>query len=67
MWKDERYLEEYFKHFPESEPQEEADDRGRLYAVETLLINSAHYPGASTRKTALEEVKSLIEKYRHDF
>ncbi|KAI1323762.1 Fructosamine/Ketosamine-3-kinase [Xylariaceae sp. FL0255] len=60
---DDKYRNEYFKHFPLSEPIEEADDRSRLYAVETLLINSLSFPGAETRKLAYEELRALIEKY----
>ncbi|KAI1270279.1 Fructosamine kinase-domain-containing protein [Xylariaceae sp. FL1019] len=60
---DEKYREEYFKNYPRSEPVEEADDRNRLYAVETLLINSLAFPGAETRQLAYEELKFLISKY----
>lgn len=63
---DSRYRNEYFKNFPPSEPVEEADDRSRLYAVETLLMHSAHFPGAATRRKALEEMNWLIEKYREE-
>ncbi|KAI1306240.1 Fructosamine kinase-domain-containing protein [Xylaria venustula] len=60
---DERYRREYFKNYPPSEPLEEADDRNRLYSVETLLVNSLSFPGAKTRQLAYEELKFLIEKY----
>lgn len=60
---DEKYRREYFKNYPPSAPVEEADDRNRLYAVETLLINSLHFPGAKTRQIAYEELKFLIGKY----
>ncbi|KAL2255192.1 hypothetical protein VTK26DRAFT_3895 [Humicola hyalothermophila] len=63
MHNDKRYLDEYFKNMEESEPKHEADDRGRLYSVETLLMNSAHFPGAPTRQRALDELKWLIDKY----
>ncbi|KAH9883934.1 Fructosamine/Ketosamine-3-kinase [Xylariomycetidae sp. FL2044] len=61
--KDARYREEYLKHYGMSEPVEEFDDRNRLYSVETLIINSAHYPGAHTRQLALDELQYLIDKY----
>lgn len=60
---DRKYLEEYFKNYAAMEPIEEADDCSRLYAVETLLINSLHYPGAETRNLARNELKFLIDKY----
>ncbi|KAI1777246.1 Fructosamine kinase-domain-containing protein [Hypoxylon cercidicola] len=57
------YRNEYFKNYEPSEPIEEFDDRNRLYSVETLIINSAHFPGAKTRQLAVDELKYLIEKY----
>ncbi|KAI0156850.1 Fructosamine kinase-domain-containing protein [Xylariaceae sp. FL1272] len=60
---DEKYRKEYFKNYPPSEPVDEADDRSRLYAVETLLINSLSFPGAKTRQVAYEELTFLISKY----
>jgi fructosamine-3-kinase len=60
------YRDEYFKNFEPSEPVQEFDDRNRLYSVETLLINSAHYPGSETRSLALNELNWLINKYRED-
>ncbi|KAI1208241.1 Fructosamine/Ketosamine-3-kinase [Annulohypoxylon truncatum] len=59
----EEYQKEYFKNHERSEPVEEFDDRNRLYSVETLIINSAHFPGADTRGLAVEELKYLIEKH----
>ncbi|XXG95761.1 hypothetical protein Hte_002032 [Hypoxylon texense] len=61
--KAEEYRNEYFKNHEPSEPVEEFDDRNRLYSVETLLINSAHFPGTNTRQLAVDELKFLIEKY----
>ncbi|KAI0888131.1 Fructosamine/Ketosamine-3-kinase [Annulohypoxylon maeteangense] len=57
------YRNEYFKNYKPSEPVEEFDDRNRLYSVETLIINSAHFPGANTRQLAIDELKYLLEKY----
>ncbi|KAI1410401.1 Fructosamine/Ketosamine-3-kinase [Hypoxylon sp. FL1857] len=57
------YRNEYFKNYEPSEPVEEFDDRNRLYSVETLIINSAHFPGANTRQLAVKELQYLIEKY----
>ncbi|EAQ90393.1 hypothetical protein CHGG_02328 [Chaetomium globosum CBS 148.51] len=63
---EDHYRDEYFKNFEPSEPVEEFDDRNRLYSVETLLINSAHYPGSVTRSRALNELNFLINKYREE-
>jgi len=60
------YIEEYCKNMPTSEPKGEFDDRNRLYLIETLLINSAHFPGRETRAWALEEMNWLIQKYCQD-
>ncbi|KAI0020408.1 Fructosamine/Ketosamine-3-kinase [Xylariomycetidae sp. FL0641] len=60
---DPRYTEEYLKHYPPSEPVGEFEDRARLYALQTLVIHAAHYPGAETRRTALEECRALVARY----
>ncbi|KAJ0115033.1 vegetative incompatibility protein 4 [Diaporthe amygdali] len=57
------YRREYFKNYPPDEPQEEADDRNRLYAVKEEIMYSAHVPGTKARSQALEDLKFLIEKY----
>jgi fructosamine-3-kinase len=62
----EDYRNEYFKNFEPSEPLEEFDDRNRLYSVETLFMNSAHFPGSETRNRALNELNWLINRYRDD-
>ncbi len=62
----EDYRNEYCINLPPSEPQEEFDDRNRLYSIETLLINSAHFPGSVTRARALNEMNWLINKYCQD-
>lgn len=60
----EHYRREYLKNLEPSEPRGEFDDRNRLYSIETtLLINSAHFPGADTRSQALDEMKRLADKY----
>jgi protein-ribulosamine 3-kinase len=63
---DEAYRNEYFKNLGPSEPVEEFDDRNRLYSVETLFMNSAHFPGSETRRRALNELTWLINRYRHE-
>ncbi|TPX14828.1 uncharacterized protein E0L32_004937 [Thyridium curvatum] len=57
------YRKEYFKNMRRSEPVEEYEDRNRLYAVETRLINSAHFPGEPTRQLALNDLRFLISMY----
>ncbi|KAI2610351.1 Fructosamine kinase-domain-containing protein [Hypoxylon fragiforme] len=42
---------------------DEFDDRSRLYSVETLIINSAHFPGKDTRQLTVKELEYLIKKY----
>ncbi|KAJ5646091.1 hypothetical protein N7490_002463 [Penicillium lividum] len=61
--KGEEYRNEYFRNYMPSEPIEEFDDRNRLYSVETLLINSAHFPGSQTRQRAVDELHYLINKF----
>ncbi|KAH8746518.1 hypothetical protein F5883DRAFT_700531 [Diaporthe sp. PMI_573] len=57
------YRREYFKNYPPDEPQEEADDRNRLYAVKEEIMYSAHVPGTKARAQALDDLKFLIKKY----
>ncbi|KAI3393017.1 hypothetical protein diail_4896 [Diaporthe ilicicola] len=57
------YRREYFRNYPPDEPQEEADDRNRLYAVKEEIMYSAHVPGSKARAQALDDLKFLIEKY----
>lgn len=57
------YRKEYFRNFPPDEPQEEADDRNRLYAVKEEIMYSAHVPGSKSRVHALENLRYLIDKY----
>lgn len=57
------YEEEYLKHMKRSERVDEFDDRSRLYSVETLIINSAHFPGKDTRQLTVKELEYLIKKY----
>lgn len=63
---DDAYRREYFRHFPPSEPREEADDRNRLYSIEVLMNNAVSFPGAKTRVLAVKEFQYLISKYFPD-
>lgn len=57
------YRREYFENYPPDEPQEEADDRNRLYSVKEEIMYSAHVPGSKSRAQALENLRYLIDKY----
>jgi hypothetical protein len=59
------YRDKYFKNFEPSESVQ-YDDTNRLYSVDTLFMNSAHFSGAPTRNLALNGLNWLINKYRED-
>ncbi|KAK7953263.1 hypothetical protein PG988_013957 [Apiospora saccharicola] len=61
---DEKYRREYFKHYPPSEPREEADDRNRLYAAQTMIVTSLDFPGQKMRELIMSDLNYLIDKYR---
>ena len=42
------YLLAYLKRFPASEPEEEFEDRNRLYSLKSLISHSIHWPLATT-------------------
>ncbi|KAI3538104.1 hypothetical protein CSPX01_09681 [Colletotrichum filicis] len=58
-----RYLDEYKRIFPPSEPQEGFDDRNRLYSMKFDLNASAGTPNEKARNTAFNNMLYLIEKY----
>ncbi|KAK7993895.1 hypothetical protein PG989_007276 [Apiospora arundinis] len=60
---DEKYRREYFKHYPPSEPREEADDRNRLYSVQTRISTSLDFPGLKMREQIMADLNYLIDKY----
>ncbi|KAK8036163.1 hypothetical protein PG993_008777 [Apiospora rasikravindrae] len=60
---DEKYRREYFKHYPPSEPREEADDRNRLYAAQTMIVTSLDFPGQKMRELIMADLNYLIDKY----
>ncbi|KAK8136999.1 Vegetative incompatibility protein het-e-like protein, partial [Apiospora sp. TS-2023a] len=60
---DEKYRREYFRHYPPSEPREEADDRNRLYAAQTMIVTSLDFPGRGMRELIMEDLNYLIDKY----
>ncbi|KAI1267229.1 vegetative incompatibility protein 4 [Xylariaceae sp. FL1019] len=70
IWRAERhqlraevFRKAYFKNMEPSEPQEEADDRNRLYSVKTNLMHSACISGSPARRLAVNDMFELIQKY----
>ncbi|KAI8304310.1 hypothetical protein K4K59_012833 [Colletotrichum sp. SAR11_240] len=58
------YVDEYIKHFHISEPTEEFDDRGQLYALRFDLHASSLYPGnLRFRELIKANMARLVEKY----
>lgn len=55
-----QHRDESCKHLAPSELREEFDDRNRLHSIETLLINSAHFPRSGTRSVALDEMNEYL-------
>ncbi|RYP92181.1 hypothetical protein DL770_001688 [Monosporascus sp. CRB-9-2] len=58
IWRAERhqmraraYRREYLRHCEPSEPEEEWDDRNRLYSAKTNFMHSAIFPGSHTRQS----------------
>lgn len=60
---DSRYLKEYWKLIPKSEPVDEWDDRNRLYAIRALLGESAGHPGSDSREMAYNDMLFLCARY----
>ncbi|KAI1879633.1 hypothetical protein JX265_002587 [Neoarthrinium moseri] len=62
----ERFRLEYRKHFRESEPADEWDDRIILYSAKTNFMHSACCKGSTareSRKSAFESMLLLVRKY----
>lgn len=58
------YVQEYFKHFPPSEPAEDVGDRGLLYSVVADLHSSIlHKASTRYRQFAINTVRRLAAKY----
>ncbi|RYP51056.1 hypothetical protein DL768_003556 [Monosporascus sp. mg162] len=58
IWRAERhqmrakaYRREYLRHCEPSEPEEEWDDRNRLYSAKTNFMHSAIFPGSPARRS----------------
>ncbi|KAH6630886.1 Fructosamine kinase-domain-containing protein [Chaetomium sp. MPI-SDFR-AT-0129] len=63
VFRDEAYIDEYVKHYPKAEPQEEFYDRVRLYSLKGAINYSAGHPNSELRKTAYNNMLYLCEKY----
>ncbi|KAI1076865.1 Fructosamine kinase-domain-containing protein [Whalleya microplaca] len=53
----------YKQDIPPSEPEEEWDDRNRLYAIRAAICESAGHPGSQLRMIAYNDMLYLCEKY----
>jgi protein-ribulosamine 3-kinase len=58
-----RYLDEYNNQFPPADPQNEFDDRNRLYSLKFDLNHSAGNPGDKARNVVLNNMIYLCTKY----
>jgi len=64
----EAFSTEYHKHFPVSEPQEDADDRNALYSILTDLHAACAYKaGYEYKELAMITMKRLIEKFPNGY
>ncbi|KAH9908595.1 hypothetical protein F4778DRAFT_717815 [Xylariomycetidae sp. FL2044] len=64
----EKFKQRYYEHFPKSEPQEDYDDRNRLYATRVNVLDSILY----TRETGYREMlisgmRELVAKFPGGF
>ncbi|KAI1733791.1 Fructosamine kinase-domain-containing protein [Xylaria scruposa] len=60
----EAYIEEYWKHIPVSEPEEDADSRVIMYMVRHQACLASVYPDDSKLRDAwTENVRILLERY----
>ncbi|KAI1201544.1 Fructosamine/Ketosamine-3-kinase [Nemania serpens] len=58
-----RYVEEYLKHMPISEPKEDFDVRNAIYAMKHhVLLSLIHHEDPSFRQIAIDEMKQLVER-----
>ncbi|AEO64726.1 uncharacterized protein THITE_116263 [Thermothielavioides terrestris NRRL 8126] len=57
------YIENYRIHYEPAEPEEDFEDRIRLYSLKAAINYSAGHPGCLLRKTAYNDMCYLCEKY----
>lgn len=61
---DQKYVAEYRRHFPPSEPSADADDRLALYTMAVDLVDSILYPDSTRyRQSTIETATRLIDKF----
>ncbi|KAH6677028.1 Fructosamine kinase-domain-containing protein [Plectosphaerella plurivora] len=70
IWRAERhqlkakaYRREYLRNHEASEPEDEWDDRNRLYSAKTNFMHSACYAGSPARHLAYNDFGYLLNKY----
>ncbi|KAI1804299.1 Fructosamine kinase-domain-containing protein [Daldinia bambusicola] len=62
------YREEYHKHMPKSQPEEDSDDRNALYAVRVNILDSILYKDdPSYRNMLISGMHELIDKFPGGF
>lgn len=59
VFRDQAYIDEYVKHYPKAEPEEEFYDRVRLYSLKGAINYSAGHPNSELRKTRVHHSQSL--------
>ncbi|KAI0803793.1 Fructosamine kinase-domain-containing protein [Xylaria sp. FL0064] len=62
---DEEYIKSYHEHFAPSEPEDEWDDRNRLYSIYFNMIYSVNHlsQGTAVRQVAYNDMHYLIDKF----
>ncbi|KAI1269034.1 hypothetical protein F5Y18DRAFT_439599 [Xylariaceae sp. FL1019] len=59
-----RYIAEYIKHFPVSEPREDFESRGLLYRLRFDLNSSSLYPGTLRRRGLIKDtMRELLQRF----
>ncbi|KAI8961062.1 Fructosamine kinase-domain-containing protein [Daldinia sp. FL1419] len=64
----EAYRDEYHKYMPESQPEEDCDDRNALYAVRVNILDSILYKDDSSyRQMLISGMRELVDKFPGGF
>ncbi|KAI1081028.1 Fructosamine kinase-domain-containing protein [Whalleya microplaca] len=70
IWRSERhqlkakaFRREYLRNCEPSEPEEEWDDRNRLYSAKTNFMHSACFAGSPSLQQAFNDMVYLVQKY----
>jgi protein-ribulosamine 3-kinase len=74
MWRPERfkirddYVQEYFRHYPKSPPEEDWEDRNLLYSLRPDIQDSALFPSSPRfRELILETLRYFVKKYPNGY